>query len=77
MKMIESKYSFCASRSSCSGTNAALRTSARYSMRWLNAPRVRMEVRIVTRSPTLRQSASKMRRSAFVWSLEPFSYIET
>ena len=73
MKMMLSKYSFSASRSSCSGTNAALRTSARYSMRWLNAPRVRIDVRIVTRRPTERQSASKMRRSAFVWSVDPFS----
>ena len=73
MKMIESKYSFCASRSSCSGTNAALRTSARYSMRWLNAPRVRIDVRIVTRIPALLQSASNILKSAFVWSVDPFS----
>ena len=77
MKMIVSKYSFSAFRSSCNGTNAAFRTSARYSIRWLNAPRVRIDVWILTRRPTERQSASKMRRSAFVWSVEPFSYIDT
>lgn len=73
MKMIVSKYSFSVFRSSCRGTNAAFRTSARYSIRWLNAPRVRIDVLIFTRSPTLRHSASKMRNSAFVWSVEPFS----
>lgn len=77
MKMIESKYSFSELRRSCRGTNAAFRTSARYSIRWLNAPLVRMDVEIFTRSPTDLHRASKIRRSAFVWSVEPFSYIDT
>jgi len=77
MNMMVSKYSLWESRSSWSGLNAWLRTSARYSMRWLKAPLVRVEVRIVTRRPTLRVRASNIRSSALVWSVEPFSYMET
>ena len=66
MKTTESNISPSLSRSSCKGTRAAFRTSARYSIRWLNAPLVRILVRMTTRNPTARVRASNIRNSAFV-----------
>ena len=77
IKMIISKYLFSESRRSWRGPKAALHTSARYSIWWLNTPQVCIDVLMDTHRPTLLVSVSNIYKSAFVWSVKQFLYMDT